>query len=79
MEFLFTVPVGMPCWVLVEHDLLIIAVFIPIVSRRKWKGSWTIQGIGWRRGIVRDFKLECKREWGQTGPVPTEGNLRQVS
>ena len=42
-ELLFSVPVGIPCWGLGEHEPLIIALFLPIVSRRKWKGQWTIR------------------------------------
>ena len=42
---LFTAPAGMPLWGLVEQEPLILALFLPIVSRRNWKGPWTIGGI----------------------------------
>ena len=77
-EFLFTVTVGMPCWGLGEHEYLIIALFLPIVSQRNWKGTWNIYGSDWGRGSVRDFEFWCQRKWNQPGPVPMEGNLRQV-
>ena len=52
------------CWVagwgLGEHEHLIIALFLPIVLCRNWKVPWTIRGIDWGHGAVRDFELECK-------------------
>ena len=33
-DLLFTVPVGMPCWVLGEHNPLIIYLFLLIVLKR---------------------------------------------
>ena len=66
-DLLFTVPVGMPCWGLREHEPLIIALFLPIVSRRNWKCPWTIHVSDWVRGAVRYFELECKMEWKQPG------------
>ena len=78
-DLLFTVPVGIPGWGLGEHKPLIIALFLRIVSRRKWKVPWNIQGSDWGCGTVMDLELECKREWGKPGPVPTEGKLRKVS
>ena len=61
-ELLFIVPVGMPCWVLGEHEPLIITFFLPIFSKRNWKGPWTICGSDWGCGAVRVFELKCKRE-----------------
>ena len=60
-ELLFTVTVGIPFWGLGEHEPLIIYLFLSFVSRRKWKGLWTIQGSDWVRGTVGNFELECKR------------------
>ena len=44
-DLLLTVPVGVPCWGLGEHEPLILYLFHPIVSRRKWKGPCTIREI----------------------------------
>ena len=41
--FLFTVPFDIPFWGLGEHELLIIALFLPNISRNL-KGPWTIHG-----------------------------------
>ena len=68
-DFLFTVTVGMTCWGLREHETLIIALFIPIVSHRNWKGTRTIHGSDSGRGAVRYFKLEYKMKWEQPGSV----------
>ena len=45
--FLFTVTSGMPCWGLGGYEPLTIALFLPIVSLRNWKGPWTISGNDW--------------------------------
>ena len=55
VDLLFTVPVGIPFWVLGEHEPPIIALFLPIVSRRNWKGTVTIHGSDWGRGRVRQL------------------------
>ena len=78
MGLLFTVSVGMPCCGLREYEPLTINFFLLIVSRRNWKGPWTIPVIYWGHKSVRDFKLRCKLEWYKNGPVQMEGNLRQV-
>ena len=62
-----------------EHEPLIIALFILIVSRRKWEGPWTICGSDWGHGAVKAFEMECKQEWGQSVPITMEGELQQVS
>ena len=36
-DLLFTVTVGMPFWGLVEHEPLIIALFLPVVSCSNWR------------------------------------------
>ena len=61
VDFLFTVTVGMPCWGLGEHEHLIIVLFLPIFSRSNCKGTWTIRGSDWGRGVVIPFGFECKR------------------
>ena len=54
-DLLFTVTVGMPFWVLGEHEPLIIAFFLPIVLHRNWKGPWNIRGSDWGHVVVRVF------------------------
>ena len=61
-DLLFTVPVGIPFWVLGEHEPPIIALFLPIVLRRSWKGTWTIHGSDWLCGSFREIELDCKQE-----------------
>ena len=55
VDLLCTVLVGIPFWVLGEHEPPIIALFLPIVSRRNWKGTVTIHGSDWGRGRVRQL------------------------
>ena len=43
VDLLFTVPVGMLCWILGEHEPLIVYFFLPIFSHRIWKGPWNIR------------------------------------
>ena len=76
---MFTVTVGMPFWGLVEHEPLIIALFLPVVSCSNWMIPYTIKGNDWTSETSRVFGLESKREWDQPGPVQIEGKLRQVS
>ena len=78
-DFLFTITVGMPFWGSREHEPLIIALFIIVVSCRNWRGTWTIIGSDWISGTSRYVDFEFKREWEQPGPVQMEGKLRQVS
>ena len=59
-DLILTVPVRMPCWGLGEHEPLMIALFMLIVSRKNWKGPWIIRGSDWGRRVVRDFEPECK-------------------
>ena len=61
VDFLFTVTVGMPCWGLGEHEHLIIVLFLQIFSRSNCKGTWTIRGSDWGRGVVMPFRFECKQ------------------
>ena len=62
---LFTVPVRVPFWVVGETEPLIISLFLLIVSRRNWKGPWTIRGINQVHVEVRSIELGCKQEWEQ--------------
>ena len=45
-DLLFTVTVGIPFWGLVEHESLIISLFLPVVSFSNWRGPWKINEIG---------------------------------
>ena len=72
---MFTVPVGMPYWGLGEHEPLIVDLFVPIVSCRNWKVTWTIRGIECGGGTVKAFKLGGKKELDQPVPVQIYGKL----
>ena len=76
---MFNVPVGIPCWVLGEHEPLIIALFITVFSRGNQKLPWTINQIYWAYLTARYVDLECKRGQEHPGPVQMEGKLCQVS
>ena len=60
-DFLFTVIVGIPFWGLGEHEPLIIALFLPVVSFSNWRGAWTIKEIDWTYGTTRVVDLEFKQ------------------
>ena len=53
VDLLFTAPIGTPFWGLGEHEHLIIALFLSIVLRMNWKGTWTIHGSYWGCVSVR--------------------------
>ena len=61
-DFIFNVTVRMLFWELGDHETLIIALFLPIVLRRSWKGTWTIHGSDWLCGSFREIELDCKQE-----------------
>ena len=42
-DLLFTITVDMPFWGLKEHEPLIVALFIPIVSHRECLGPWNFR------------------------------------
>ena len=60
-DLLFTVTVWVSFWVLGEHEPLIIAFFLPVISCRNWRRPWKIKGSDWKYGTARDVDLECKR------------------
>ena len=39
-DLLFNITIGMHFWGLEDHKPLIVALFIPIVSLREWRGPW---------------------------------------
>ena len=47
VDLMLTVTDEMPFSGLGEHKPLIIYLFLPIVSRRNWKGPYTIRGSAW--------------------------------
>ena len=79
LSFMFTFPVGITCWRLGEHESLIIALILNCVSRRNWRGPWTIKGSDWEYVTTRTVELECNKEWEQPGFIQMEGKLSQVS
>ena len=62
-DLLFTVTVVIPFWGFGEHEPLIIALFLPVLSCSNWRGPWTIKGIYWTYGTTRAVDLEFKQEW----------------
>ena len=60
-EFLFTVPIGINLWGLVEHEPLTVAFFLPVVSRSNWSSTWKIKEGEWEDGTVRALDREYKR------------------
>ena len=77
-DLLFTVTVGIPFWGLGEHEPLIIALFLPVVSCSNWRGTWTIKWIDCTYGVARAVDLEFKQEWEHPWPIHMEGKLCQV-
>ena len=63
---LFTVPVGIPYWDLGEHESMIIALFLPIIYCRKWRGTSKIKRGEMSSGTARALNIELTR-LGQTG------------
>ena len=61
MEFMFKITVGMPFWGLGEHEPLIIALFVTVVSCRNWRGPWKIKGSDLTYGTSRSVDLDFKR------------------
>ena len=55
-DLLFTIPVGTTFWGLEEHEPLIIALFLTIVSRRERRGLWNIRGSELAAGTVRELE-----------------------
>ena len=55
-DLLFTIPVGMPFWGLEENEPLIVAFFLPIISRRECRGPWNIRGRELVAGTVIAFE-----------------------
>ena len=58
---MFTVPVGIPCWGLGEHEPLIISLILIFVYRSNWRRPWTIIAIDSKSVTDRAVELECKR------------------
>ena len=61
-DFMFTVPVVFPRWGLEEHEPIIIALFLPVLSCRNWRVTWTIIKSYWTYLTARDVEFECKQE-----------------
>ena len=66
-DMLFNVPVGTFFWTLEEHEPLIIAFFFPIISCRKWRGTWKIKRRKGESGTAGDLHTEFKRIWDSQG------------
>ena len=52
VDLLFNVPIGMPFMGLGEHEPLIIALFLPVVTHSNCRVTWIIQGSEWVAGTV---------------------------
>ena len=61
-DLLFTVLVGMPFWGMGNHEPLIVALLLPIITCRYGKGPWTIIGSDLVVVTVRDLERGYKRD-----------------
>ena len=61
VSLLFTVTDGMIFWGLGEHEPLIIALFLPVISCSIWRVTYTIKGSYWTSGTSIAVDLEYKR------------------
>ena len=77
-DLLFTVPVGNYFWTLEENETLIIALFLPIISCRNWRGPWMIKGSEWAPGKAGSVHTSFKRGWDSQSPFLTKGKIRAV-
>ena len=62
VEFLFTVTVGITFWLLLEHEPLVIALFLPVVYRRNCRRPWKIKGSDCASLTEKYFDLYPKQE-----------------
>ena len=76
---LFTVTVGMPFWVLGEHEHMIVALFLPIKKLMYWREPWTVRVSELKEVKVISLEREYKSEWERLIPLLMGGELRQVS
>ena len=44
VDLMFTITDGIPFWGLGDHETLIVALALPIVTRSGWKGPCTVRG-----------------------------------
>ena len=60
-DLLFTIPVGMPFWGLEDHKPIIVALFLPIVSRKECRDLLNVREINLAAGTVRALDREYNR------------------
>ena len=58
VSLLFTVTDEMPIWGLGEHEPLIIAFFLPVISCSIWRVTYKIKGSYWTSGTSIAVDLE---------------------
>ena len=61
-----------------EHEPLIIALFLPIVPRREWRGPWNVKGSKLASGTVRSLEREHRKDWEGLRPTTVGSNLQEV-
>ena len=64
---------------LVYHHHFIVALFLPILYLRSWKGTWDFRGSEFSSGTVRGLEREYKEEWDRKKSVSMADKLQQVS
>ena len=62
-ELLFNVPVGIFFWDMEEHEPMIVALFLPIIYRRNWKGPWKIKVSYWVSYTAGEVHTYFKSGW----------------
>ena len=78
-DIFFTILFGIPFWVLDDHEPIIVALFLPIVSRRERRGQWNIRGRKLDTGTVRELDIEFNRKWEGLRPPLLVGELQKMS
>lgn len=79
-DLMVTAPVGLPFWESNQHEPLILAILLPVVRRKDWKGPWVFRGSlhsgDAARRLDTGWKLAVGRE--PAGRDELEGELREV-
>ena len=55
VDLMFTITDGIPFWGLVDHETMIFALVLPIVTRSGWKGPCTVRGSDLESAMVRSL------------------------
>ena len=77
---MFEVPVGTPMWPTGNHEPLIIAVLLPIITHRDWRGPWIFQGSDLCRNTMAELGWGFRTATGRRSERGTDmgGELWKV-